>query len=87
MGWKTDQMLDGLKTTIDLSVASGESLGRTSDILTDALTAFGLKAKDAAMFADVLAAASSNSNTNVGMLGESFNIWRIYREIYNYVWG
>ena len=39
----------------------------------DALTAFGLKASDSAMFADVLAIASARSNTNVSMLGESFN--------------
>lgn len=71
-GWKTEQMLDGIAPIMDLAAASGEELALTSDIVTDALTAFGLKAKDAGMFADVLAAASSNSNTNVAMMGESF---------------
>lgn len=71
-GWKTDQMLGGLDGIMNLAAASGEELGTTSDIVTDALTAFGYKAEDAGRFADVLAAASSNSNTNVSMLGESF---------------
>lgn len=71
-GWKTNDMLGGLEGIMNLAAASGESLGATSDIVTDALTAFGLAASDSAHFADVLAAASSNSNTNVGMMGETF---------------
>ena len=71
-GWKTGDMMDGLSGIMDLAAASGEDLASTSDIVTDALTAFGLQAKDSTMFADVLAAASSNANTTVGGLGESF---------------
>lgn len=71
-GWKPQQMLDGLKGVLDLATASGEDLAKTSDIVTDGLTAFGLSAKDSSQFADVLAAASSNANTNVSMMGESF---------------
>ncbi|WP_424236312.1 phage tail tape measure protein [Bhargavaea ginsengi] len=71
-GWKTDQMMAGLPAILNLAAAAGEDLGVTSDIVTDALTGFGYKAEDAGMFADVLAAASSNANTNVSMLGESF---------------
>lgn len=71
-GWKTQEMVDGLPGILNLAAASGEELGTTSDIVTDALTAFGLQAKDSAHFADILAAASTNSNTNVSMLGESF---------------
>lgn len=71
-GWKTQDMLDGIEGIMSLAAASGESLGTTSDIVTDALTAFGLKASDSGHFADVLAQASANANTNVGMLGESF---------------
>ena len=71
-GWKTEDMLEGVEGIMNLAAASGENLGTTSDIVTDALTAFGLEAKDSGHFADVLAAASSNANTNVSMLGESF---------------
>jgi len=71
-GWKTNDMVDGLEGIMNLAAASGEDLASTSDIVTDALTAFGLKAEDSSHFADVLASASSNANTNVSMLGESF---------------
>lgn len=71
-GWKTEDMLNGIEGIMSLAAASGEELGTTSDIVTDALTAFGLSAKDSAHFADVLAAAATNSNTNVSMLGQSF---------------
>lgn len=71
-GWDVEEMLDGIGPVLSLAAASGEDLGRTSDIVTDALTALGYKAKDAAEFADVLAAAATNSNTTVGMMGEAF---------------
>lgn len=71
-GWKADDMLNGIEGIMHLAAASGEELGTVSDIVTDAMTAFGLKAEEASHFADVLAVASSNSNTNVSMLGESF---------------
>lgn len=71
-GWKTEDMLDGIEGVMNLAAASGEELGTTSDIVTDALTAFGMTAKDSSHFADVLAAASTNANTNVGMMGETF---------------
>ena len=71
-GWKTEQMMDGIEGVMNLAASSGESLASTSDIVTDAMSAFGYKAKDAGHFADVLAATAANSNTNVNMLGESF---------------
>lgn len=71
-GWKTEDMLDGIEGVMNLAAASGEDLAATSDIVTDALTAFGLSAKDSGHFADILAAASSNANTNVSMMGETF---------------
>lgn len=71
-GWKTDQMLAGLPGIMYLAAASGEDLASVSDIVTDALTAMGLEAEDAGHFADVLTAATLNSNTTVGMLGEAF---------------
>ena len=63
-GWKTNDMLSGIDGIMNLAAASGEDLATTSDIVTDALTAFGLTAQDSGHFADVLAAASSNANTN-----------------------
>lgn len=71
-GWKTKDMLKGVSGVMNLASASGEDLAKTSDILTDGLTAFGLSAKESGRMADVMAAASSNANTNVSLLGESY---------------
>lgn len=71
-GWKTNDMIKGLPGIMNLAAASGEDLAQVSDIVTDGLTAFGLKAKDSGRFADVLAAASANANTNVLGMGEAF---------------
>lgn len=71
-GWKTEDMLSGIEGVMNLAAASGENLATTSDIVTDALTAFGMSASESGHFADILAAASSNANTNVSMMGETF---------------
>ena len=71
-GWDTSDMLGGLEGVMKLAAASGEDLGAVSDIVTDALTAFGMKAEESGKFADVLAMAASKSNTNVSMMGETF---------------
>lgn len=71
-GWKTQDMLSGIDGILALSAASGEGLGLVSDIVTDAMTAFKLGADQVNHFADVLAVASSSSNTNVAMMGETF---------------
>lgn len=71
-GWKTDDMLNGIEGILNLAAASGEDLATTSDIVTDALTAFNMKAGDAGHFSDVLAAAASNANTTVSGMGETF---------------
>lgn len=71
-GWKTEQMIGGIDGIMNLAAASGEDLGLVSDIVTDAMTAFGMSAEQSGHFADVLAAAASNANTNVGMMGDTF---------------
>lgn len=71
-GWKTEDMLNGIDGILNLAAASGEELGTVSDIVTDAMTAFGMSASEAGRFSDVLATAASNSNTNVSLMGETF---------------
>lgn len=71
-GWDTEEMLSGIEGVLNLAAASGENLGTVSDIVTDAITAMGLSADDTARFVNALAAASTNSNTTVGMMGEAF---------------
>ena len=71
-GWKTDQIIAGMPGLLDLAAASGEDLARVSDIVSDDLTAFGMSADQASHMADVMAATSTNANTNVSMMGETF---------------
>ncbi|EJD8514678.1 phage tail tape measure protein [Staphylococcus pseudintermedius] len=71
-GWDTKDMLNGIDGVMQLAAASGEDLAQVSDIVTDGLSAFGLKAKDSSHFADVLAQTSSKANTDVSGLGEAF---------------
>ncbi|MRF37125.1 phage tail tape measure protein [Staphylococcus sp. KY49P] len=71
-GWDSKQMMSGISGVMDLAAASGEDLGQVSDIVTDSLTAFGMKAKDSGKFADVLAQTSSKANTDVKGLGDAF---------------
>lgn len=71
-GWDTKDMLKGVGGVMNLAAASGEDLASVSDIVTDNLTAFGMKAKDSTHFADVLAQTSSKANTDVRGLGEAF---------------
>ena len=71
-GWEAEDMLNGIEGIMNLAAASGEELALTSDIVTDGLTAFGMSAKDSGRFADVMAAAAANANTNVALMGETF---------------
>lgn len=71
-GWGTSDMMNGLAGVMNLAAASGEELGTVSDIVTDAMTAFGMGAEESQRFADVLAATATNANTDVGTMGETF---------------
>lgn len=71
-GWSTSEMADGLAGVMNLAAASGEDLAATSDIVTDAMTAFGMSADQSTYFSDVLAKTASSANTNVGLMGETF---------------
>ncbi len=71
-GWKTEQIISAMPGLLDLAAASGEDLALVADIVSDDLTAFGMKADQAGRMADVFAAISSNANTNVAMMGQTF---------------
>lgn len=71
-GWDTQSMLEGIEGIMYLAGATGEDLALTSDIVTDALTAFGMAASDTSRFVDVLAQTANRSNTDVAMMGETF---------------
>lgn len=71
-GWKSEQMIKGLPGVMALAAASGEDLAMVSDIVTDSITAFGLSADDVQHYVDVLAMTATNTNTTVGLMGETF---------------
>ncbi|MFR5072233.1 MAG: phage tail tape measure protein [Bianqueaceae bacterium] len=47
-GWRAADMLSGIEGVMYLAAASGENLGTVSNTVIDALTGFGLQAKDSA---------------------------------------
>ena len=71
-GWDAKEMMDGIEGLMSLAAASGEDLGTTSDIVTDALTAFGMSTKESGRFADVMAMAANATNTDVAKMGDTF---------------
>lgn len=78
-GWSTEESVNGLGPVLNLAAAGNLELGRTSDIVTDAMTAMNYKAgeltdgiENTEHFTNVLAAAMSNSNTDVDQLGSAF---------------
>ena len=71
-GWDTQSMIDGSGGIMSLAASDGIALADATDIVANALTSFGLTASDTSRFADVLAVASSATNTDVAQLGEAF---------------
>ncbi|VHV38988.1 phage protein, tail length tape measure protein [Clostridioides difficile] len=70
-GWKTNQIIEGMPSILNLAAAGGTDLALTSDIVTDGLTSLGMTAKDTGQFVDIMAATITNSNTNVELFGET----------------
>ena len=71
-GMKTNEVLEMTPKLLKLSIASGEDLASTSDLLTDNISAFGLTLQDADRFMDVMAATANNTNTSIAQLGEAY---------------
>lgn len=71
-GWNVQQSIDGLPGVLALAAASGEDLGNTADIVSNGLSAFGMEVSESSHFADVLAQASRSANTDVSLMGETF---------------
>ena len=71
-GWDADQIFDGMSGVLDATAASGESLGSVATIVADALTGFGLKAKESARVADLMTQAANSGTIGITDLGESY---------------
>ncbi|MEG3013096.1 MAG: phage tail tape measure protein [Cetobacterium sp.] len=70
-GWSAVDSSKALPAALDMAVVAGEDLSVVTDILTDQMTVFGLKAEQAGHFADLLAYGANKSNTSVAQLGEA----------------
>lgn len=71
-GWQVDDMITALPGVLNLAAASEMDLAKASDVVTDYMTAFGWEAERAGEFADKMAFAMANSNTDTEMLGEAY---------------
>lgn len=71
-GWSTTQIIDGMGGVLDATAASGENLGSVATIVADAITGFGLTAKDSAAVADLMTQAANSGTIGIGDLGESY---------------
>src|SRR5690625_5421497 len=56
---------------LDLAASSNMDLGRAADITSNIMSAFNIEAEKAGYFADVLAHAAANANTDVEQMGEA----------------
>lgn len=71
-GWDSQQILDGMSGVLDAAAASGENLGTVSTIVADAMTGFGMEAKESTRVADLLTQAANSGTIGINDLGESF---------------
>lgn len=71
-GWNVSDIMKGLPGVLNLAAIGQTELARASDIVTDALTAFGEGADQAGRLADIMAATITKANTDVEMLGQTF---------------
>src|SRR5690625_2779302 len=71
MGWKTDQVLDGIEHTLNLAAAGGIELAESAMITANTMNQFGLEAEEAERIADVFALTASSAGTDVISMGDA----------------
>lgn len=71
-GWNSQQIIAGMEGVLNAASASGENLASVSTIVADAVTGFGMEAKDATRIADLLTQAANAGTIDINDLGESF---------------
>lgn len=71
-GWDVNTSIKALPSVLKLSEATNLDLARTSDLVTDAMSATGTEAGDLARFLDVAAKANNRSNQTAEQLLEGY---------------
>lgn len=81
-GFTTQDILSGIGGVLSAAAASGLELAEVSDHVSNVLKGMGLATSEATRVADVLALASSRTNSSIGSLGESMrNVASTAREL------
>lgn len=70
-GWETKNIIAGMPGVLQLAAATQSDLAQTSDMLSDAMTAFRIPAEQAIHVADVFAGTATRTNTNMEQLQEA----------------
>lgn len=71
-GWTVEQSIQGLPSILRLSEATGLDLARTSDLVTDSMSATGQSVEDLSGYLDVCARAQNKSNQTAEQLMEAY---------------
>lgn len=71
-GYNTKMSMEMLPPVLSLAAAGAMDLGRASDVVTDAQTAFGIESERTVKMVDEMAKAASTGNTSVAQLGDAF---------------
>jgi len=70
-GFETQDILKATPAILSAAAASGLEIAEVADHVSNALKGMGLETSEAARISDVLALASSRTNSTIGSLGES----------------
>lgn len=70
--WEASEAQKGVIHVMNLARVEGMNLAQATEIVSDGMAAFGLKAKDTETFTDALTMASIKSTTNITEMGLAF---------------
>lgn len=71
-GWSVEDSIKGLPSILHLSEASGMELARTSDMVTDTMSALGISINELPGYLDVVAKAQNTTNQSAEQLMEAY---------------
>ena len=70
-GFKTNEILSAMPATLDLATAAQIDLGRSADIVSNVLTAYGKDATQTTAVVDLMSDTMNSANTNMEQLAEA----------------
>jgi TP901 family phage tail tape measure protein len=70
-GFQANEAVAAIEGTLNLAIAASTDLATATTITANSIRGFGLQAKESGRVADILTAATQNSNTTIELLGEA----------------